>query len=100
MWLAARRFALHSCAAASAAALVLSPSAAADPDIDSQSAIAVIEELQEQGYTVVVNGVPGTDVSLLASCIVTKIHNPGDPTTDPTTSTTVDVEVACPISYG
>jgi hypothetical protein len=83
-----------------AAAVVLAPFAAGDPDIDTESAAAVIEELQEQGYAVVVNGVSSNDTTLLATCTVTKIHNPGDPTPDPTTTTTISVDVACPITHG
>jgi hypothetical protein len=91
---ASRRLALLGCAAA--AALVLAPSAAADPDIDTESAAAVIEELQEQGYTVEINWLTGNDGKPLSSCAVTSIHNPGDPTPDPTTTTTIYVDVTCP----
>lgn len=82
------------------AAIVLAPPAAADPDIDSESASAVIQQLQEQGYTVQVNGAPAGDVSLLSTCEVTSIHNPGIPAPDPTATTDVYVDVACPITHG
>lgn len=82
------------------AAIALAAPGAADPDIDSESAAAVIDELQEQGYSVMVNGAPAGDTSLLETCTVTSIHNPGDPTTDPTTTTPIYVDVSCPITRG
>lgn len=100
MSLAPRRLALLCCVAACATAIVLVPSAMADPDIDTESATAVIEGLQEQGYTVEINGVPNGDTTLLTNCKVTSIHNPGDATPDPTSTTTVYVDVACPIQRG
>jgi hypothetical protein len=100
MSLALRRFVALLVAFGGAAAVVLVPAAAADPDIDTESAAAVIEQLQEEGYAVEVNGVSSGNTALLASCTVTQIHNPGGPTTDPTTTTTVHVDVACPISHG
>jgi hypothetical protein len=72
----------------------------ADPDIDGESATAVIKQLQEQGYAVDVNGAPAGDTSMLSTCTVTSIHNPGDPTPDPTTTTTIYVDVACPLTHG
>jgi hypothetical protein len=47
-----------------------------------------------------VKGISGTDTSLLTTCTVTAIHNPGDPSPDPTSTTTIYVEVACPIQHG
>ena len=90
---------LASLLAALAAATTLAPTAASDPDIDTESAAAVIDELKEQGYRVAIKGVSGDDTSLLAGCTVTSIHNPGDPAPDPTTTTTIYVEVACPIQH-
>lgn len=72
-------------------------SAGADPDIDTESASAVIAELQEQGYEVRIKGVSTANASLLTTCKVTKIQDSGQPTPDPTTTTVVDVDVACPI---
>jgi hypothetical protein len=72
----------------------------ADPDIDGESATAVIKQLPEQGYAVDVNGAPAGDTSMLSTCTVTSIHNPGDPTPDPTTTTTIYVDVACPLTHG
>ncbi len=82
-----------------AVAIAAAPGAAADPDLDSESAAEVIQELQEQGYDVEVKGVSAQNTALLASCRVTAINNPGDPSPDPTTTTTVYVEVACPIQH-
>jgi hypothetical protein len=99
MSLAPRRFVLL-LAIGGIVAATLAPVAAADPDIDTESAAAVIEELREEGYAVEVNGVSSGNTSLLTTCTVTQIHNPGDPTTDPTNTTTIYVDVACPISHG
>jgi hypothetical protein len=82
------------------ASIALAGPGAADPDIDGESAAAVIDELQEQGYSVMVNGAPAGDTSLLETCTVTSIHNPGDPTPDPTTTTAIFVDVSCPITHG
>lgn len=95
-----RHYATLLVAVGGAVTIGLAPSVVADPDIDSESATAVIDELQEQGYAVEVNGAPAGDISLLTSCTVTSIHNPGDPTPDPSTTTTIFVDVACPMSHG
>ena len=99
MSLASRRYATLVAVVGGAVTIAVAAPVAADPDIDSESAAAVIDELQEQGYSVEVNGAPAGDTSLLTTCTVTSIHNPGDPTPDPTTTTTVSVDVACPISH-
>jgi hypothetical protein len=82
------------------AAVGLAPPAASDPNIDGESASTVINQLQKQGYDVMVNGNPAGDTSLLTTCTVTSIHNPGDRAPDPTTTTTVRVDVACPLTHG
>jgi hypothetical protein len=82
------------------ATIAVAAPGAADPDIDGESAAAVIDQLQEQGYSVMVNGAPAGDTSLLETCTVTSIHNPGDPTPDPTTTTAIFVDVSCPITHG
>jgi hypothetical protein len=69
----------------------------ADPDIDTESASAVIQELQEQGYVVNVNGVPSGNTALLTTCKVTTIHDSDDTSPSPTGTTTISVDVACPI---
>jgi hypothetical protein len=99
MSLAPRRYAALLAAVGGASAIAIAQPVAADPDIDGESAAAVIDQLQEQGYAVDVNGAPAGDTSLLTTCTVTSIHNPGNPTTDPTTTTTIYVDVACPISH-
>src|ERR1700712_2346688 len=73
---------------------------AADRDVDGKSAPGVIDDLQEQGYSVMVNGAPAGDTSLLETCTVTSIHNLGNPTPDPTTTTAIFVDVSCPITHG
>lgn len=100
MSLTPRHVALLLYAVAGAATIVFAPAAAADPDIDTESASAVIEELQEQGYTVEINGVPSGDTSLLTNCTVTEIHNPGNTSPSPPETTTVFVDIACPIQRG
>jgi hypothetical protein len=87
-------------AAGAFTAVGLASTVTADPDIDGESAAAVIDQLQEQGYAVDVNGAPAGDTSLLSTCTVTSIHNPGVPTPDPTTTTTIYVDVACPLNHG
>lgn len=73
--------------------------AAADPDLDTESAAEVVTELREQGYAVEVKGVSTPDPALLSDCKVTSIQDTGQPTPDPTTTTLVYVEVACPIQH-
>lgn len=99
MSIAARRFARLSFAFY-AGAMILAPCAAADPDIDTESATAVIDELQQQGYTVEINGVPSGDTTLLTNCKVTAIDDPDYPSPDPTSTTVISVDVACPIQRG
>lgn len=72
---------------------------AADPDLATESAAEVITELREQGYAVEVKGVSSPDAAMLSACKVTSIQDSGIPTADPTTTTTVYVEVACPIQH-
>jgi hypothetical protein len=79
-----------------AAAIAFAPSVVADPNIHTESAAAVIEQLQGEGYAVDVNGAPAGDTSLLTTCTVTSIRHAGAPTPDPT----VYVIVACPITHG
>ncbi|BBY31091.1 hypothetical protein [Mycolicibacterium sediminis] len=82
-----------------AAAITLAPTATTDPDIDGESAAAVVDQLREEGFDVTVNGLPSGDTSLLTTCVVTTIHNPGDPSSDPTTTSPVSVDIACPIQH-
>lgn len=81
-------------------AVGLAAPGAAEPNSDGESAAAVIDQLQKQGYPVTVNGSAAGDISLLTTCTVTSIHNPGMPTPDPTKTRAVDVSVACPITHG
>jgi hypothetical protein len=98
MWLAPQLVAASLLGFASV--IILAPTGAADPDIDTESAAAVVEELKAQGYNVEVKGMSGADSGLLTTCTVTAIHNPGDPSPDPASTTTIYVEVACPIQHG
>lgn len=82
-----------------AAAGGFAPVAAADPDIDSESASAVITELKEQGYDVRIKGVSGDDTDMLSSCSVTSIDDSGEDSPDPTKTTLLYVDVACPIQH-
>ena len=100
MSLAPRGYVALLIAVGGTAAVALASSAAAAPVTTDKSAAAVIEQLQKEGYTVVVKGVSSGDTTLLTSCKVTQIHNPGNRKPDPTTTTTVYVDVACPISHG
>jgi hypothetical protein len=77
----------------------LSSVAAADPDIDSESASAVITELKEQGYDVRIKGVSGDDTDMLTTCSVTSINDSGEDSPDPTKTTLIYVDVACPIQH-
>ena len=81
-----------------AAAITLAPLASTDPDIDGEPASAVVEQLREEGFDVTVNGLPSGDTSLLTTCVVTTIHNPGGPSSDPTTTSPVSVDIACPLN--
>ena len=76
------------------------PAVSADPDIDTQSAAAVIQQLRAQGYAVEVEGVSSQATGLLTGCTVTSIDKPAAPTPDPTITTTVYVRVACPLRHG
>ena len=96
----APRFGVALAVAAMAGAIGLAPCATADPDIDGESAAAVIEQLQEEGFAVTINGVPSGDTALLTTCVVTEIHDADTPTPDPTATTPVSVDVACPIQRG
>jgi hypothetical protein len=49
---------------------------------------------------VTINGVPSGDTALLTTCVVTEIHDADTPTPDPTATTPVSVDVACPIQRG
>lgn len=82
-----------------AAVTAFAPAAAADPDVDGESAAAVIQELKQQGYDVEVKGVSSDNTDLLTTCTVTAIHQPEGPAPDPTAAATIYVEVACPIQH-
>lgn len=87
-------------AALAALAAAAAPIALADPDIDTESAASVIEDLKEQGYDVRIDGVSGDDTDLLTTCRVLSIQDSGEDSPDPTKTTTVYVSIACPIQHG
>ena len=80
-------------------ALTGAPSAGADPDIATESAASVIEDLKEQGYDVRVDGISGDSTDMLTSCRVVSIKDSGEDSPDPTKTTTVYVSIACPIQH-
>lgn len=76
--------------------LVLSAPAAADPSYGDGSAQSVINELQADGYNVVINWLTGYDTKSLSICWVSDINNPSGWDHPPGTFTTVYVDVSCP----
>jgi len=83
---------------AAAAPLAYSPVAAAEPVwpvAGAESASATIDDLEAQGYDVLINWVSGLPSVPLYRCKVTAIHNPNhDPPTGNTLET-VYVDVSC-----
>jgi hypothetical protein len=80
-----------------AAALALSPVAAADPVLgNTGSAASVIDGLKAQGYDVQINWITGVSDKPLSVCRVLGVHNPDAAGPPPTTFTTVYVDVSCP----
>lgn len=77
-------------------ALALSAPAAADPVYTNGSAQSVIDQLEADGYNVVINWLTGYNTKSLAVCWVTGINNPGGE--DPASGefVTVYVDVSCP----
>jgi hypothetical protein len=75
-----------------AASLVSSTGTAAAAPIGSESAAVVVQNLEAQGYNVMLNG----DISdPLSECHVTGVHNP-DASGRAVGFTTVYVDVTCP----
>jgi hypothetical protein len=98
MWLEPRCFAPLVVAVAAAASTALPPIAAADPFgpvYGGGGADAVINDLKDQGYNVMINWTTGYDTKPLDQCWVTQINNPGNQAPSPDTFTTVYVDVAC-----
>ena len=58
--------------------LILSAPAAADPVYANGSAQSVIDELESNGYNVVINWLTGYDTKSLSVCWVSSINNPGE----------------------
>ncbi len=75
---------------AGAMLIAFAPSAAAD------SAQATIDNLQNQGYIVAINWVDGNTNAPLATCRVVAVHNPDSSAPNPSSATTVYVDLSCP----
>jgi hypothetical protein len=76
--------------------LILCAPAAADPVYINGSAQSVINDLEAQGYNVVINWLTGYDTKSLSVCWVSAINNPGQWGPPPGEFTTVYVDVSCP----
>jgi hypothetical protein len=97
MWVKPRCFAVV--VAVAAASMALSPIAAADPFgsvYGRGGASAVVNDLEDQGYNVVINWTTGYDTKPLDQCWVTNVNNPSSSPPSPGTFETVYVDVACP----
>ncbi|MDH6194613.1 hypothetical protein M2272_001242 [Mycobacterium frederiksbergense] len=87
------------CAGVLCAGMYLAPAppAGADPTGGEQSAQAVINRLEDQGYNVQLNWVSGASTEPLSSCRATAVHNPDRSSPPaPKSSITVYVDVSCP----
>jgi hypothetical protein len=85
--------------AACAALIVAAPIAIADPACPAggdQTARAVIDDLEAQGYDVQINWLKGQSYRSLCECTVPAVHNPNRSGGPPDTFTTVYVDVFCP----
>src|SRR5262245_8389093 len=77
-------------------ALMFGAPAAADPVYYNGSAESVINQLEADGYNVVINWLTGYNTKSLSVCRVSNINNPGEWDPPPGTFTTVYVDVSCP----
>jgi hypothetical protein len=75
-----------------ASALVLSAPAGAQPQYNDGSA----DDLEADGYNVVINWLTGYDTKPLSVCWVSNVNNPGSWDLAPGGFTTVYVDVSCP----
>ena len=85
--------------AATAASIALAPVVAAEPAFPtagSESASATVMDLEAQGFDVVINWLQGHPNVPLSECRVNEINNPSHMAADPSTLSTVYVDVACP----
>jgi hypothetical protein len=90
---------LAACLICTAASIAVAPIAAADPvfpTAGSESASATIADLKAQGFDVVINWLTGYPNVPLYECSVNGIHNPDGAVPNPSTLSTVYVDVACP----
>ena len=91
-----RYFAALVVVALAAASIRFGAMAAADPVwpvAGNGSAADTIGDLQDQGYTVAING---SITAPLERCLVTAIHNPDRSGGKPDPSTTVYLDASCP----
>ncbi len=77
-------------------ATVCAGTAAADPAYVNASAQSVVDQLEAEGYNVVINWLTGFDTKPLSVCWVTHINNPDWADPAPGVFSTVYVDVACP----
>ena len=98
MWLDAKPLALLALAVGAAASTAALPNAAGSPfpQNTQEGAAGVIDDLEAQGYNVVINWLTGYDTKPLTRCWVTQINNPGNFQPSPDTFVTVYVDVQCP----
>jgi hypothetical protein len=82
--------------ASAAIAFVPASPASAEPALGGPTAETTINDLRDRGYDVAINWVAGNSTSSLSKCTVVAIHNPNTGDADPTTFTTVYVDVSCP----
>jgi hypothetical protein len=76
--------------------LTVSAPAVADPEYYNGSAQSIVDQLQADGYNVVINWLTGYDTKSLSVCWVSNINNPGEWNPPPGVFTTVYVDVSCP----
>jgi hypothetical protein len=97
VWLRATHLVVLAVMAGAGSATALPP-AAATPQAQriGEGAAGVIDDLEAQGYNVVINWLSGYDTKPLTRCWVTQINNPGDQQPTPDTFVTVYVDVRCP----
>jgi peptidoglycan hydrolase-like protein with peptidoglycan-binding domain len=93
-------FALWVAAAAATASVVAAPIAAADsatlPVPGTSSASEALQELNADGYNVMINWLEGHPNVPLSECQVNAIHDPNSSPVGPSTFQTIYVDVTCP----
>lgn len=93
------RWSVAAVVVAAASGVASAPVAAAEPFppvTGGQSASAVIDDLEDQGYDVRINWLTGYDTKPLTECRVTGVNDPGNVAPSVDVLTTVYVDVVCP----